>query len=271
MMDHVWRVLGFREKNNCVHFTINFIRLTSREVSFFFYEPSDADTEGMLAYFNTPEFEQACNYFNQQKRYFEQRVRLNEDESMESCFVAQQYLITAFQALKHVTAYFMASVRAINVVNFRHVDTEYGNVVSKLVVTESDPTTVFGAKMLENKSILCYKSDESDLDTLIDLEKTMNLFPFVIDRNVFTEKANSEVDLYLFTGYFPDAKGKTLYHFASVQNPSKIWQFDETQNHVNLLHIGETTDFAHQANHLMANAGEFKLYLTEFKNAFLKS
>lgn len=119
---------------------------------------SDADTEGMLAYFNTPEFEQAYIYYSQQKRYFEQRVRLNEDESMESCFVAQQYLITAFQALKHVTAYFMASVRAINVVNFRHVQTEYGNIVSKLVVTESDPTSVFGTKMLENKSILCYKS-----------------------------------------------------------------------------------------------------------------
>ena len=106
-------------------------------------------------------------------------------------------------------------------------------------------------------------------DRLIDLEKTMNLFPFVIDRNVFTEKTNSEVDLYLFTGYFPDVGGKKHYHFASVQNPSKIWQFDETQNHVNLLHIGETTDFAHQANHLMANAGEFKSYLTEFKNTFL--
>ena len=224
----------------------------------------------MLAYFNTPEFEQAANYFYQQKHYFEQRIRLNEDESLENCFVAQQYLATAFQVFKHVTAYFMASVRDINVVNFRHVSTEYGNVVSKLVVTEADPTSVFGNKMLENKSILCYKSDESDLDALIDVESTMNLFPFVIDRNVFTEKTNSEVDLYLFTGYFADTTGKPKYHFVSVQNPSKIWQFDETQNHVNLLHIGETADFAHQANHLMANAGEFKSYLTEFKNAFLK-
>ncbi len=231
---------------------------------------SDSDTEGMMTYFSSPDFEQASNYFYQQKRHFGQRIRLNEDESLESCFVAQQYLITAFQALKHVTAYFMASVRAINVVNFRHVDTEYGNVVSKLMVTESDPTSIFGNKMLENKSILCYKSDESDLDALIDIENTMNLFPFVIDRNVFTEKANSEVDLYLFTGYFPDALGKKQYHFASVQNPSKIWQFDETQNHVNLFHIGETADFANQTNHLMANAGEFRMYLTEFKNAFLK-
>ena len=231
---------------------------------------SDEDTEGMLGYFNTPAFEQACNYFYQQKRYFEQRVRLNEDESLENCFVAQQYLITAFQALKHVTAYFMASVRGINVVNFRHVATEFGNIVSKLVVTEADPTSVFGSKMLENKSILCYKSDDSDLDNLIDVDTTMNLFPFLIDRNVFTEKTNSEVDLYLFTGYFADTTGKPKYHFASVQNPSKIWQFDETQNHVNLLHIGETADFAHQANHLMANAGEFKSYLTEFKNLFLK-
>jgi CHAT domain len=227
------------------------------------------DTEGMLAYFNAPEFEQAANYFYQQKRYFGQRVRLNEAESLENCFIAQQYLITAFQTFKHVTAYFMASVRGINVVNFRHISTEYGNVVSKLVVTELDPTPIFGSKMLENKSILCYKSDESDIEELIHVEKTMNLFPFVIDRNVFTEKANSEVDLYLFTGYFPNEKGTLLYNFASIQNPSKIWQFDETQNHVNLLHVGETAGLADESNHLMANAGEFKSYLTQFKNAFL--
>lgn len=269
-------ILDFWKKNrlqessqsykDLIYRLLNWLKVAGIESTYY-----EEDTNRMLEYFNAPEFEQATNYFYQQKLYFDQRVRLKEEESLENCFVAQKYLITAFQAFKHITAYFMASVRDINVVNFRHISTEYGNLVSKLVVTESDPTPIFGNKMLDNKSILCYKSDDSEIDDLINVEKTMNLFPFVIDRNVFTEKANSEVDLYLFTGYFPDAKGTLQYHFASVQNPSKIWQFDETQNHVNLLHIGETAGLADESNHLMANAGEFKSYLTEFKNAFLKS
>jgi CHAT domain len=232
---------------------------------------SPKNTEGVSSYLNSSDFEQATNYFYQQKRLFEQRVRLNEAETLDTCFVAQLHLITAFQVLKHLAAYFMASVRGINVVNFRHVATEYDNTVSKLVVDEAHPTSVLGHKMLENKSILCYTSEENDIDALIGIENTFSLFPFVIDRNVFTEKSNSEVDLYLFTGYFEDVQGKSQYHFASVQNPSKIWQFDENQNHVSLLHIGETASAVHQANHLMANAGEFKAYLTEFKNIFLNS
>jgi hypothetical protein len=228
-----------------------------------------ADTEKILAYFASSDFDQATAYFYKQKCLFNQRIRLNEAESLENCFIAQQHLTIAFRALSHIAAYFMASIRGINVTNFRHVLTEYGNVVSKLVVTEADPTSVFGSKMLENKSILCYTTEDSDLDALIGIKDTFSLFPFVIDRNVFTEKSNSEVDLYLFTGYFQDASGKLQYHFVSVQNPSKIWQFDENANQVYLLHIDETASLTNKANHLMANAGEFKSYLTKFKNIFL--
>ena len=230
---------------------------------------SKTDTEGVLAYLNSNNFEQAANFFYQQKMLYEQRVRLVELESLENCFVAQQHLIGTVQALKYLAAFMLASVRGVNVMNFRHVPTNYGNLVSKLVITEADPTSVLGSQMLENKSILCYLTSESDFEAIMDIPEKMSLFPFVIDRNVFTEKANSEVDLYLFIGYFNDTAGKKCYHFVSVQNPSKIWQFDETLNHVSLLHIGETANLTHQANHLMANAGEFKMYLTEFKNAFL--
>ena len=230
---------------------------------------SKTDTEGLLTYLNSEAFEQAAIFFYQQKMQYEQRVRLNESESLENCFIAQQHLDGAFQGLKFVTAYVMASVRGIDVTNFRHVATEYSNIVSKLVITEAEPTSVFGKKMLENKSVLCYNTAETNFDAIMDIPEKTTLFPFVIDRNVFTEKSNNEVDLYLFMGYFDDVNGKKCYHFASVQNPRKVWQFDETQNHVSLLHIGESASFAHQANHLMADAGEFKMYLTQFKNTFL--
>ena len=230
---------------------------------------STEDTEGVLSYFNSKAFDDVANFFYQQKMLYDQRVRLNDDESLENCFVAQQHLVGAFQALKFVAAYVMASVRGINVTNFRHVPTEFGNVVSKLVITEADPTSVYGNLMLENKSVLCYTTSEADFDVILNIPDKMSLFPFVIDRNVFTQKTNSEVDLYLFMGYFNSTDGKKCYHYASVQNPSKIWQFVETQNQVSLLHIGESANFADQANHLMADAGEFKMYLTQFKNIFL--
>jgi|GEM_PF-2412152 len=231
----------------------------------------DSSKTDVLNYLNSEQFANAAAYFYQQKCLFSQRIRFNQNELVKNCFASQTHLTKAFSALRHIATFTMASVRGINVVNLRYLDCDYGHTISKLVVSDAEPSPVSSTKMLENKSILCYISDESDLDDIVNISDTFNLFPFIIDRNVFAEKQNSEVDLYLFIGYFPDPNGIKQYHFASVSDPSKIWQFDESQNNVSLLHIGEPADLTHQANHLMANAGEFKMYLTEFKNTFLNT
>ena len=231
---------------------------------------STSDTEGVLAYLHSQDFEHATAYFFLQKRLHIQRF-LKDDELLANCSEAQQHLVKAFEMLKHLTAYFMVSVSGISIKNLRYVPAEYGNQVSKLVDIEEErsQTYVFSDKMLENKSVLYYQPTHTEITAIVDTENTTNLFPFVFDRNVFAENSDGKMGLYLFTGYFNDANGKKRYHFASIQDPQKIWQFDEQDRRVHLWHMDETVAETHQANHLMANAGEFRSYLTEFKNLFL--
>ncbi len=118
---------------------------------------------------------------------------------------------------------------------------------------------------MENKSVLSFDTTDFTTDT-----PSLNLFPFIIDRNIFTGKPNDEVDLYLFAGYFtPEGGDKPCYQYISVQNPGKIWRFDETQNRVSLLHVGEPASLVHEANHLMAGTGEFRNFLQEFRKHFI--
>ena len=228
------------------------------------------DEKNLNNYLNSADFAAAALFFNQQKSLYDQNLRLFPTEVVEICFEAQDHLIKTFQALKIFAVFNMASMRGINVVNFRHVTTVYENIVSKLILADAVPKSIFSDKMLENKSVLWYNTTENKPNTILNIDK-LNLFPFIIDRNVFTEKSNSEVDLYLFIGYFEDAGGTNQYNFVSVKNPSKIWQFNENQNQISLLHVGESASLAHQANHLMARAGEFKKYLSEFKTIFLNT
>ena len=231
------------------------------------FSPTQLDQ--LSAYLRSTEFEAAADFFHRQKTQHHQRVRLQEAESLETCYYAQQHIGTCFRALHFVAGFAMASVRGINVVNFRHVPLVIDNMVSRLTLSEPEPTPVAGIRMLENKSVLSYQTDSGLLEDILDVVEPMSLFPFVIDRNVFTGKPNTEVDLYLFIGYFPDPQGQTCFHFCSVQNPEKIWAFDDHQDHVYLLHLGEEADETHKYNHLMANAGEFRGYLSDFKRRFV--
>lgn len=218
-----------------------------------------------LDYLHSDRFEAADNFFFLQKKYYWQRVRLKDEEALENCFSAQEFLGEAFRQFSFIVKYVLASIRGINVRNFRHLPVVYHNIVSKLILAQPEPDTLPGAAMMENKSVLCFDTAEFEPGT-----PSLNLFPFIIDRNVFTGKPNDEVDLYLFAGYFtPEGAGKPCYQYVSVQNPGKIWRFDETQNRVSLLHVGEPASLVHEANHLMAGTGEFRNYLQEFRKHFI--
>lgn len=217
-------------------------------------------------YLQSSAFQDACGFFFLQKQYYWQRVRLKTAEALENCVLAQQHLNVAFRSLRFLVKYIMASVRGINVMNFRHLPLEYDNIVSKLVVAEAEPAPIPGEGMMENKSVLSFY----EAQPAIGLD-SLNLFPFIIDRNVFTGKPNNEVDMYLLIGYFPGGEGGCdCYHFISASNPGKVWRFDEQKDHVSLLHLGEETTAVHEQNHLMANAWEFKNYLREYRNQFLQ-
>lgn len=243
---------------------LNWLRSTNIAPPF-----SPTQLDALLTYLRSAEFEAAADFFHRQKTQHHQRVRLREAESLETCYYAQQHIGTCFRALHFVAGFAMASVRGIHVVNFRHVPFVIDNMVSRLTLSEPEPTPVPGIRMLENKSVLSYPADSGLLEEILDVAEPMSLFPFVIDRNVFTGKPNTEVDLYLFIGYFPDPQNRSCFHFCSVQNPEKIWAFDDDQDHVYLLHLGEEADETHKYHHLMANAGEFKGYLSDFKQRFI--
>lgn len=217
-------------------------------------------------YLQSPAFHKACDFFFLHKQYYWQRVRLNAEEALENCVLAQTHLNGAFHCFRFLVRHVLASVRGINVMNFRHLPLEYDNIVSKLVVAEAEPAPIAGEDMMENKSVLSFFEAQPAIGV-----DSLNLFPFIIDRNVFTGKPNNEVDLYLFTGYFPaHESGEECYHFFSVSNPGKVWRFNERKDHVSLLHLDEETTPAHEQNHLMANAWEFKNYLREYRNHFLQ-
>jgi hypothetical protein len=222
--------------------------------------------EETRGYLQSPGFREACGFFYLQKQYYWQRVRLQPAEALENCILAQTYLQDAFRNFRFLARHILASVRGINVMNFRHLPLEYDNMVSRLVVTEAEPAPIAGKDMMENKSVLSFYETQPALGV-----DSLNLFPFVIDRNVFTGKPNNEVDLYLFCGYFPGQEGgNECYHFVSVSDPGKVWRFNEQQDYVSLLHLDEEKSRIHEQNHLMANAWEFKNYLSEYRNQFLQ-
>lgn len=221
--------------------------------------------QNQLDYLHSDDFKVADNFFFLQKKYYWQRVRQKDEEALENCFLAQEFLAGAFRQFSFIVKYVLASVRGINVRNFRHLPVVFHNIVSKLILSEPEPDSLPGAAMMENKSVLCFDTAEFQPGT-----PSLNLFPFIIDRNVFTGKPNDEVDLYLFAGYFtPEDSGKPCYQYVSVQSPGKIWRFDETQHRVSLLHVGEPASLVHEANHLMAGMGEFRNYLQEFRKQFI--
>lgn len=225
-------------------------------------------SDSLMDYLQSDDFKEASNFFFLQKQYFWQNIQLQEMEALTNAIQAQHYIKQSFPHFNFLVNYILVSVRGINVMNFRHLPKHFNpieNMVSRLILTESEPMSLSGKQMMENKSVLSFYKSQPGIGT-----KSLNLFPFIIDRNVFTGKINDEVDLYLFTGYFRSLSKGEAFHFVSIKDPGKVWRFDLQEHNVSLLHIDETTSIIHEQNHLMANAWEFKNYLAEYHSQFLQ-
>lgn len=222
----------------------------------------------VLVYLDSNDFREAADFFFLQKQNYQQRLRLKEEEVLSNCVLAQQYIEQAMPAFSFLLENLMVSIRDIDVRNLRYQgNTEYdniyyklsGNKASRLAKPHSDPS--------ENKSVLYFQADDFEVGV-----ESLNLFPFIFDRNVFADKTNERVDLYLFCGYFPPpGKEHACFHFFSVQSPGRIWCFDEQERAVSLLHLGEEANQVDRANNLMVKTGELKKYLTLFKEFFIEN
>lgn len=230
----------------------------------------------ILDYLDSAAFEAACAFFDVQKSYYWRQVRFTESEAIENCYAAQGHLTEGFKSFGFVIENVLASVRGVNVINFRHVDKIFASSVSQLIANEDGGTRQQrDLNPMENKSVLCFASSDFDASTA-----SLNLLPFFIDRNVFAKQVGTEVDLYQFIGFFNDTMTNDLsvkkvnnpcFYFVSLKNPEKIWRFNEQEAiQADLTHIDENVDETRRQNHLLANAGELKAYLTKFKEFFIK-
>lgn len=222
-----------------------------------------------LTYLQSNSFQEAADFFFLHKKFYWQKLRLKEEEAIECCFLAQKHLNDAFNSLSLLMRFAMVSVRDIEVINLRYVDYECSNILSKLVYNRSSPRPQRGAKMLENRSVLYFPGANFAPDS-----PSLNLFPFVLDRNVFIgnkDELSSVADIYLFAGYFQPAGEKQAYfHFISVEKPNNIWRVSENDEEISLRHLSDPSSSMHD-KHLMANSGELKHYLQQFKTHFLNA
>lgn len=236
-----------------------------------------------IPYVESNDFKEAATFFNQLKNNYWGKVRLTQAESTQKCYLAQEHLLKCIQSFDFVIENSLILVKEINVLNFRHLERKrFANKVAQLVEPNEKIFRQRGNdKPMENKAILLYKKG-------IDTEPSINLFPFLLDRNVFSQQSAPEIDLYLFIGFCKDTMLDELavnkvnspcYYFVSLKNPRKIWRFDEENSEgADFLHIDENTPHthkegkeqeSHRQNHLLTNAGELKTYLAEFKKFFL--
>lgn len=234
--------------------------------------------ENVKDYLTSTAFEKACAFFDVNKNYFWSHIRLSQEEAVERCYASQEHIIGGLQYFSFVVENVLTSVRDVDTINFRHVDKYFASSVSQLVAVSEDAGSSFmlNPSPMENKSILCYSRYDYDPST-----PSINLFPFLLDRNVFIKQAATEIDLYLFLGFFSDDMVTNLsirkvqnpcFYFMSLKNPQKIWRFnDEDPSGSDLAHIDDIVAETYRQNHLLTNAGELNTYLSKFKTFFIAS
>ncbi|MFN8346711.1 MAG: CHAT domain-containing protein [Spirosomataceae bacterium] len=131
-------------------------------------------------YVASADFFAASDFFYRQKRGMKNKA-VGEEELIADCYLAEQtHLTKAFQSLKYGVKHVMTSVRKINVYNFRHYEVEYENEVLKVTLENPESTLLYRKSMLENRSVLCFPTEKTELEEMMEEEQKINLFPFVI-------------------------------------------------------------------------------------------
>ncbi|MEK7256075.1 MAG: hypothetical protein AAB316_15090, partial [Bacteroidota bacterium] len=223
------------------------------------------------------EFRAVCHFFDLQKDFFRSKIRLTPEEAVRQCYQSQRLLERAFHHFGFVIENVLASIRHVNVINFRHVKTEFASEIWHLLASQDGVVRPKRFdKPLENKSVLCFSDKNINTETALT---SLNLFPFYLDRSAFSRQTGNVVDLYQFAGYFHDDwVGKLSVHpverpcfyFMSLQNPDRIWRFDEMDvANAGIAHIDEPADEKMRQSQMLAVAGELNNYFEQFK-AFLQ-
>lgn len=233
--------------------------------------------EKCVEYLESESFSLAASFFDARKKEFWDagKIFMTDDSIWEYCERSKKYILDSFGYFSFVIQHALFIVQGVDVVNFRHTEKELKFNNSYSILLESH----FGKKganieksilPMENKSVLCFNNTERQ-------GKSLNLFPFLINRNAFSKKS-TENDLYQFIGFFRDdwvdkRARKTIdydcFYFISLRKPRNIWRFDVNRYYNNdLTHIDEIPGLGDSE---MYNTRELKEYLDSFLSNLMPS
>ena len=142
------------------------------------------------------------------KELFAEGSQVAADEIESFCVQAEEQLGEIFKNLGFIAKYHLTTIKNIDLIKKRHHEPRYVHNFVKLdTITAGYADDVYTYdKFVDNKSVVFLKSDE-------EVEDYLNLSPFVIDENAFTEADKSK--LFFFTHY-EKASNTFNYKFAYI-------------------------------------------------------
>lgn len=160
------------------------------------------------------------------------RVRLarqlpNETEAAYLCVLAEEQLAAVLCEIGFIARYTFASVKGIDVVKYRHIDSaqfrhRIVRLVQRFVGLAEEP--VYHTDYMDTTSVLLLRSGEGSPEFL-------NLTPFILDENAFDEKA-SIAKLQFFERY---AAEQDAYVYRHVYKPLDLPLVIRDQKHFKIV------------------------------------
>lgn len=176
-------------------------------------------------YDQNAELRDAVNYLEQISQKIVENS-IDPAEANEMCVIAEKKLAEFLKHLGFLANYTLASVKSIDVLNYRHFKTpKYKHRLVKLeqrFVGLAENQEI-ADQLLDCNSVLIMRNG--------DEKRYLNLSPFVIDENAYDDKA-SIAKLYFFDRY--DKAGNT-YAFRHVYKPADSPLLVQQQKHFQIL------------------------------------
>jgi hypothetical protein len=143
---------------------------------------------------------------------------LEETEAMELCVIAEEKLSTLIQHLGFLTNYDLTSVKAIEVMKYRHFTSpKFRHIVVNLVkegAAAPFEDLEIKDKILDSNSVIMQSKAE-------EKTKFLNLSPFIIDENAYDKKAKDS-KLYFFDHMDKEAGAYIYKHSYKPKDPKLI-------------------------------------------------
>jgi hypothetical protein len=176
-------------------------------------------------YAENAEFRESIAYLEQARTKIAEKT-IDTTAAKEMCVIAEQKLAEFFKHLGFLSNYTLASVKSIDVLNYRHFKTpKFKHHLVKLELRLGG--------LAENQEIVDQLLDCNSvlIMRLGDQKQFLNLSPFVIDENAFDAKA-SIAKLYFFDRY---DKTANTYAFRHVYKPTDAPLLVQQQKHFQIL------------------------------------